>query len=1111
MTKNQNEPSNSQGQAKFLSDKPLTADYKQNDRFGHSGIAENLKQIVLTCPVPFTIGLFGKWGTGKTTVLNILKDRLRTQKVPVVTFDVWKHEGDALRRTFLKELVKQLKTQGIPKDFTLSEQVDSSIGIKKTFEKLNIFNCVVTYILLGLMILLGVIFYLTDIPTFKGYLSIVTGSSLVAGLIIFLIQRMIVTENITKTTNRFEDPHEFEGEFLNIIGRSNAQKLLIAIDNLDRCTHDNAVKLLSTIKTFLAKDSDTEKNNNCIFLITCDDGAIKKHLESVYIKNQNIKDQNNKDSKAFSSDEFLRKFFNTFVRLPDFIDTELQSYTRELLRETNIPQFDSANLAFVINAAFRDNPRQIKQFINILISHFLMAQNREAGANPLIRPAGTITENVPFLAKFLVVRQKFPDIYRTISQRYLVPEEWGRYGNTDFKDFHNATKMFTVGDVRPFMYLKQSPEERKIPGLRQIERGLVENNQDGVLKELQGLEKESEKVTHFNRFLLDLIERYRHVKSSLINILGCSLAVSKNLGLELDEQFYRRFEHLLNDPDGLKNDLHHFSSSLVFGELLPRCKDRHRVGIIGEYVKYICLPRHEKNAVKISPDQKGKSSIGRNFAYDLLEEFVKNKHWLNNDEKEKIKGAIENAYYNDIEVLSLFEDDVENQKDFISEEAISKFVSNFSEEDVQDIDSINEKITLLLKFRPIIKSKTTESIIKKLDELLEAENKLPLEGVDEDEVGQKQNLMNRIEDVLSAVVSEIKSESSKENLNTFANKLNHGANALPNWNDRKIFVFSFLLIIDLIDDPNSKTKLEQFIQNFFSNADLESIKFVFGNKRLSRNKKTKLIDRYPSVFQQRAVSLQPIFNELYPIASKKNRIEWLVALISSDHKRAVQKLEAEGYKADDNKQIVQALLQKVTTVAVPEKHAIYNTVSKMKCANDKTLKSTLVSQIKSLLKTTDPQGQKVGYHALEGAYSFLSGPNKRDIATEVIEWLRNLEPASAGQVHSVGSIFLVWNDLADTPRQGVYIDFISDKLIVRGTSLNSVKLGIQTLIKVKPTYENYSKQYDDIFARFETEPDQNIKIVINGGLVNLKPEKTNRENKAFWTKIKKWDVDNDGE
>ncbi|MCK4825161.1 hypothetical protein KA005_55950, partial [bacterium] len=338
-----------------------------------------------------------------------------------------------------------------------------------------------------------------------------------------------------------------------------------------------------------------------------------------------------------------------------------------------------------------DNPRQIKQFINILISHFLMAQNREAGANPLIRPAGTITDNVPFLAKFLLVRQKFPDMYRTITERYLAPEEWGEHGDTDFKTFHRATNMFTVPDVRPFIYLKQSPEELQIPGLRKIEQGLLENNEEVVLKRLKSLSLETDRLRHFNAFLLNLVRRYQNTKPSLINILGCSLAVSKNLRLELREQFYGHLAHLLNDPDGLKDDLHHFSSLLVFGELLPQCKDKHRAGIIGEYVKYICLPRHEKNAVKISPDQKGKSSIGRNFAYDLLEEFVKNKHWLNNDEKEKIKGAIENAYYNDIEVLSLFEVDVENQKVFISEEAISKFVSNFSEKDVQDIYSINGK------------------------------------------------------------------------------------------------------------------------------------------------------------------------------------------------------------------------------------------------------------------------------------------------------------------------------------------------------------------------------------------------------------------------------------
>jgi hypothetical protein len=480
MIEEREEQTGTQSKFKFLSDSPLTAETKQNDRFGHLGIAENLKQIVSTCPLPFTIGLFGRWGTGKTSILNILKGQLTKEKnIPVVIFDVWKHEGDALRRTFLREIVSQLKGQGLCDDFKLTERVDASIGIEKKSQKLNIFTCAATYILIGLIISLGVIFYyLFDAATFKSYFSLVTGSSLVGALLIFLIQRMVVTEDVTRTSARFEDPHEFEKEFLRIINaitKSKSRRLLIAIDNLDRCTRDNAVKLLKTIKTFLAKDTGTDANNRCVFLIPCDDEAIKSHLESVYLNSKRIFGQDELTSsvvfeKGFDSDEFLRKFFNTFLILPNFIDTELQEYTRELLKESHVPEFDNPDVAHVIFMAFRENPRQIKQFINILISHFLMAQNREISDSPLIIPLGTITENVPFLAKFLLVRQIFPNPYISIVQKSLPPEEWNEISDTEFKNFHIATSMFTVPDIRPFIFLKHSREQLQIPGLREIER-----------------------------------------------------------------------------------------------------------------------------------------------------------------------------------------------------------------------------------------------------------------------------------------------------------------------------------------------------------------------------------------------------------------------------------------------------------------------------------------------------------------------------------------------------------------------------------------------------------------------------------------------------------------
>lgn len=93
----------------FLSDQPIETNEISQTKFGHEGIAETIKNIIISCPTRFTIGLFGKCGTGKTTIINRLKNKLQNEKIAVVEFDVWKHEDDALRRTFLKEIVKQLK------------------------------------------------------------------------------------------------------------------------------------------------------------------------------------------------------------------------------------------------------------------------------------------------------------------------------------------------------------------------------------------------------------------------------------------------------------------------------------------------------------------------------------------------------------------------------------------------------------------------------------------------------------------------------------------------------------------------------------------------------------------------------------------------------------------------------------------------------------------------------------------------------------------------------------------------------------------------------------------------------------------------------------------
>ena len=1071
---------------KFFSDQPLNIDKEQEVRFGHLGIVNSLRQIVLTCPAPFTIGLFGKWGSGKTTILNVLRGRLQVDKVAVVIFDVWKHEGDSLRRTFLKELVKQLKgAKCLSKNFKLSERLESSIQTIREIKNFT-WNWKVWLslsIFIGLMAGIGWMLYYYFPHAFGTYSSIILGGSLISAILLWVLQRMVISETLTTSSERLKDPHAFEAEFKKIVKNSSSKKLLIVIDNLDRCTHGKAVELLSTIKTFLAKDTDVGENN-CIFLITCDDEAIKTHLENVYTKMQGTKNT----QKPFSADEFLRKFFNAFIRIPDFIDTELQTYTEDLLKETNIPQFDSSDVAYVITTAFRENPRQIKQCINTLTAHYMLAQERESGKEPLITSKGTITNNVAFLAKFLIIRQKFPSEYQQIQERHLSVKEMENIENKEFKDFLRATKTIAVPDIRPFIYLKQSKEERIIPEIRELELALLDDKRDVVREKLKIISKTSEQFHGLERYIPSFIDRNRMRKIPLLNIVSSCLDALQHHNLELSQKFYDKVADLLNDDEALKPELQRFEPSLIFKEVLTRCNKDDRESIIAQYVNFLSVPISKKK-------ESGGREIDESSAHNLIKELLTYKRWLNKKQKENLKKSLAEIYYSSSKILSLFEDNIENQKDFISEETISNFATIFSDDDVKDKERFNNKTKLLLKFKEVITSKAIDNIIVSLQNLLENENNNPYSE-------EKENLLNCIEnifDVLHEQISDISGKASYEaHLISFSDVMVSGIAGLKDWDQKKIFIFPFLQLIDILEESQI-TNIDTYTQDFFNNADIDGIKSIFD--KLDTAGKDELINKYSDLFQQRVLQGQPIFDLLYPFASMEIRTQWMIKLISSYPQRALSKLKELGYKIKDKRAIVGALLQTADGVAIKERGGIYEAVNKMKCASDAGLRDTFASQIKPLLISSDVIRQQVAYNVLQGA-PYFSESIKRSISRETIEWLRSLQPADAGQKYAVESITINW-DILESPVKEHYLDFVFDKLIKRGVDIDNIRLGYKVLHKINPKYEDYSTYFDDVLNRTERDENDQIKVELRNGLLKLKPPRLNKQSRSFWEKAEK--------
>lgn len=81
-----------------------------DDHFGpHDRIASAIVDIVADESGGRTIALAGDYGSGKSTVIRLLKKKLSDSKSHAVwVFDTWAHEGDPLRRTFLESLISYL-------------------------------------------------------------------------------------------------------------------------------------------------------------------------------------------------------------------------------------------------------------------------------------------------------------------------------------------------------------------------------------------------------------------------------------------------------------------------------------------------------------------------------------------------------------------------------------------------------------------------------------------------------------------------------------------------------------------------------------------------------------------------------------------------------------------------------------------------------------------------------------------------------------------------------------------------------------------------------------------------------------------------------------------
>jgi hypothetical protein len=232
----------------IIDDNPATSDLLGFDAV----VAPVVEAICREESRPLTIGIRGGWGTGKSTLLKLIEDALASNhpnQFMVVKVDPWEFENAEQLRSTLVEIVLTELHDRIGDDAGLGEKVRRLLGRVR-------FGKIATSLLKGA----------ATVPLDGGWGMV---GQLVKGMTADVDSFVAPAdeENVIPPTM-----HGFRAEFGTLITdlheAKGIEKVIVLVDDLDRCLPNAVVESLEAIKLFLSVD-------RMVFVMAADEEMVR--------------------------------------------------------------------------------------------------------------------------------------------------------------------------------------------------------------------------------------------------------------------------------------------------------------------------------------------------------------------------------------------------------------------------------------------------------------------------------------------------------------------------------------------------------------------------------------------------------------------------------------------------------------------------------------------------------------------------------------------------------------------------------------------------------------------------------------------------------------------
>lgn len=361
--------------------------------------------------LPVSIGVFGDWGSGKSSILQIIKEKFEQKdeddefiekETLCIYFNGWTFEGyDDAKAALLNAILKELQ-----ENKKLSEEIKDTIKqkAKKLWKSIdwmrgagmalkNVALPAISAYFTGGLSLIPFAYHKISELNIDSPEKLIEKLKSTDGKSIF--DSLLKKDQVEIKDDKTNAVSEFRNDFAELLDATKFKRLVVLIDDLDRCSPERIIENLEAVKLFL-------NVSKTAFVIGADPRIVKHAIENKYDKRGELEEDNSRIIQ-----DYLEKLIQLPYTLPKLSEPEVETYismlickrevdpnifkeVHEIFQEfrikdrysafglTNFEQILSAenfekvksnvitipSLVPLITQSLYGNPRQIKRFLN---------------------------------------------------------------------------------------------------------------------------------------------------------------------------------------------------------------------------------------------------------------------------------------------------------------------------------------------------------------------------------------------------------------------------------------------------------------------------------------------------------------------------------------------------------------------------------------------------------------------------------------------------------------------------------------------------------------------------------------------------------------------------